>query len=401
MNFKYKGINKDGSFVENNISAISLLEAKKILKEKNIYYSEIIELKEYNYFNFFKKEIKNELLYSFSRELSMYLSSGNTLLKSLNIIKQNYKNNKKMNNFFEYLIYELKDGSTFYNSLKNQKEYKISNYYLETIKISEENGILPEVLLELSKFLKKQDSLDKEIKTALTYPIFMFFISFFMISFMLTFIVPEITKVFNNNNQKLPDSTQFVIFMGDFFSSYYIFIFLFIFISLLSYFLLLKNKKFKFLKDTFILKIPFFGNLILKSELIRFSYIISLLSKSSMNYSAIINLSNKTFKNLKLKNIFEEASKEVIEGKNFSLALKNKSENIINKNFIQNIILAEETSELEKVYTNIHELYLEENSDKIKKFLVLLEPILMLIVGSSVGFIVISMLLPIFTMSVK
>jgi general secretion pathway protein F/type IV pilus assembly protein PilC len=149
-----------------------------------------------------------------------------------------------------------------------------------------------------------------------------------------------------------------------------------------------------------ILKLPLFGDVALKSELARFSYIASLLTRSGVPFVQTINLSANILNNLVLKELFVGASKKVVEGKLLSNAL-NESQTKIDHAFVQSIALGEETSQLENVLTNISELYFEENRDKISMLLTLLEPALMLFVGGSIGFIVAAMLLPIFSMSIS
>ena len=149
-----------------------------------------------------------------------------------------------------------------------------------------------------------------------------------------------------------------------------------------------------------ILKIPLFGEIAQKSELARFSYIASLLTRSGVPFVQTIKLSANILNNLVLKEIFSSAAKKVVEGKLLSSAL-NDSKTKIDYAFIQSVALGEETSQVESVLTNIAELYFEENRDKISMLLTLLEPALMLFVGGSIGFIVAAMLLPIFSMSIS
>ena len=149
-----------------------------------------------------------------------------------------------------------------------------------------------------------------------------------------------------------------------------------------------------------ILKLPLFGDIAQKSELARFAYIASLLTRSGVPFVQTVNLSANILNNLVLKELFINASKKVVEGKLLSSAL-NGSKTKIDHSFVQSIALGEETSQLENVLTNVSELYFEENRDKISMLLTLLEPALMLFVGGSIGFIVAAMLLPIFSMSIS
>ena len=217
---------------------------------------------------------------------------------------------------------------------------------------------------------------------------------------MLTFVVPQITGIFESMDQELPMPTQFVIAAGDFFSSNFRLILALLFGGIATFVILRKKVyTFAYWVDKMVLKLPLFGSIAMKSELARFAYMASLLTRSGVPFVQTINLSANILNNRVIKELFVGASKQVVEGKLLSLAL-NASRVKIDHAFVQAIALGEETSQVENVLTNISELYFEENRDKISLLLTLLEPALMLFVGGSIGFIVAAMLLPIFSMSI-
>jgi len=403
MIFKYKGIDASGKKVRDKIEAISLSEAKAKLRNKGILYESIIEDAE-SFFDRFefsrKRKISPQELSSLSRELAIYIRSGISIVAALKVVQTHYERDKKMKLFLSTLSTLLDEGKNFYTALNEQSVLELPLFFKESIRVSEDGGILDEVLLELSRFLKEQDRIHKEIKSAFAYPTFMIVISLVMIAFMLTFVVPQITGIFASMDQELPKPTIFVIAAGDFFSQNFQTILAVIFIMIVS-FVLLRKKSYAFAYsiDVILLKLPLFGKIILKSELARFAYMASLLTRSGVPFVRTINLSANILNNRVIKEIFLVASKKVVEGKLLSAAL-NDNYKIIDMAFIQSVALAEETSEVESVLSNLSELYFEENRDKIALLLTLLEPALMLFVGGSIGFIVAAMLLPIFSMSI-
>jgi len=403
MIFKYKGINAEGKKVSNRVEALTLDEAKSKLKAQGVIYQTLVEDTPsfYEKFEFTSKyKIPPKELASLSRELSMYIRSGISIVSAIKIINSHYEKNKKMKLFLTTVSTYLDEGQNFYSALEAQNIVKLPPFFKESIKVSESGGILDKVLLELARFLKEQDRINKEIKGALAYPSFMIVVAFVMISFMLTFVVPQITKIFENMHQTLPISTRFVIATGDFFSNNYQMILAVVFILIVS-FVTLKKKVYAFAYgiDKFMLSLPLFGAIIMKSELARFAYIASLLTRSGVPFVQTINLSANILNNRVIKELFIRASKKVVEGKLLSKAI-NEDKMKIDIAFIQSIALGEETSRVETVLTNISELYFEENHDKISFLLTLLEPALMLLVGGTIGFIVAAMLLPIFSMSI-
>jgi general secretion pathway protein F/type IV pilus assembly protein PilC len=147
------------------------------------------------------------------------------------------------------------------------------------------------------------------------------------------------------------------------------------------------------------LKTPFFGDIVQSSELGRFSYIASVLIRSGVPFVQTVNLGANVLNNSVIKEKFLSASSKVVEGSKFSNALT-KGGFKIDRSFVQAIALGEETSQVSNILQNLSDLYFEENRDKIGIFLSLLEPMLMLIVGGVIGFIVSAMLLPIFSMNI-
>jgi len=404
MIFKFKGIDGDGNRVSDKVEAISLVEAKNKLKAKNIIYKSISEESPsfFDNLEFSRKyKIPAKELSSLSRELAMYIRSGITIVSALKIIQTHYEKDKKIKLFLTTVSTHLDEGKDFYTALDTQKIVILPDFFIQSIRVSESGGILDEVLMELSRFLKEQDKINKEIKAAFAYPSFMIVISLLMISFMLAFVVPQITGIFESMHQKLPTPTIVVIAMGDFFNHNFTTILAVIFASTAIFMLLMKKSyNFAYSIHKLILKVPLFGEIAEKSELARFSYIASLLTRSGVPFVQTINLSANILNNLVLKELFSGAAKKVVEGKLLSNAL-NDSKIKIDYAFIQSIALGEETSQIENVLSNLSELYFEENRDKVSMLLTLLEPALMLFVGGSIGFIVAAMLLPIFSMSIN
>jgi len=403
MLFKYKGYDASGKKVKSVIEASNLAEAKLKLKSKNILYSSITEEK-FNISNSFtlkrKYKIDNMTLSVISRDLSIYLNAGISLLNAIKLINERYKKNKKLSTFFESIVAFLDEGKNFHTALETQKSVLIPEFYLQSIRISEDGGILQSVLLELADYLKEQAKLSTQVSSAMAYPMFILVVAVLMVGFMLSFIVPKITAIFDQYDQKLPAITQFVINAGDFVNNYYhIIIISFIGFIMWFSFMLKTSYNFKYILDKFLLKVPFIGSLIELTQLSRFAYMNSILIKSGVPIVQSFKLGANILNNLVIKKLFEDASQKVVEGDKLSKILDNSKIVSIDISFIQAIAIGEETSQLSKILQNLSELYSQTTKDKINIFLSLLEPIFMLIVGSIIGTIVVAMLLPIFSMN--
>ncbi len=403
MLFKYSGFNKLGKKVKGTIEASNLNGAKSQLKLKNIMYT-TLKKDDFNILGklSFKRKVKIKplVLSTISRDLSIYLKSGISLLNAIKLINERYKSNRLLNPFFLSLVSYLDEGKNFFTALEMQNIIELPEFYLQSIKISEDGGILQGVLVDLADYLKEQYMLNKQIGSAMAYPAFIIVVSLLMVGFMLSFIVPKITAIFEHNNQALPPATQFVIAAGEFVNSYY-HIMLIGSIGLVFLFALSMNKlpKFKYMIDTFLLKIPFVSGLIEIGELSRFAYMNSILIKSGVPVVQAFKLGSNIIKNSVIKRLFSEASSKVVEGEKLSKILDNSKIYKIDIAFIQAVAIGEETSQLSEILDNLAELYSMQNKDKIGVLLTLLEPMFMLIVGGLIGFIVVAMLLPIFSMS--
>jgi len=403
--FKYKGFSPDGKKIKGTIESPDIESAKKNLKSKNIFYIDISEQQEFPFakiFSIFKRKnkISPEQLAMLSRDLSIYLKSGIPIVQALRLARNQYKDNKRIHAFLSIVVNLVDEGKSFYGALEAQSILDLPDFYKQSIKVSENSGILQEVLLELANFLKEQSRINKQIQSAFAYPMFIVVVSLFMVAFMITFVVPKITGIFTQLGQKLPKITIFVIATGEFFQNYWYILFIIIMIIVLMHIILLKTqKKYKYAIDLIMLKIPYFGKMIETSELARFSYISSVLIRSGVPFVQVVKLSSGILKNSVLRDLFVNASERVVEGGRLSSAL-NSADYKINSTFVQAIALGEETSQVANILSNLSEMFFEENKDKTALLLSMLEPALMLLVGGIIGLIVTAMLLPIFSMNI-
>ncbi|MFK5882379.1 MAG: type II secretion system F family protein [Sulfurospirillum sp.] len=405
MFFKYKGLDGEGKKTKGVFEANDMQEAKAKLKTRGIIYSSLAEDKPFiksHFRDLFTKNFPHKKLYIISKNLSIYLKSGvSSIVYAIKLEKQQYEDDKKIFRFFSSVETALQEGKSFYVALESQEVFKLPGFYKQSVKVAEESGTLGIVLKELSIFLKNQEKIKSKISSALAYPLFIVIVSFFMVGFMLSVVVPKITNMFDQLDQKLPKITQFVIALGDYIDKNWITILasIFIFITIFSY-MYKSFSKFTYMIDSMFLRFPLFGKIIQTSELAKFSYIVSVLINSGVTFVQAVKLSSNTIKNRVINHTFIQASNDLVKGKKLSNSLQ-KQNYKIDRAFIQAISLGEETSQMREILQNLSELYTEENSDKINKMLSLLEPVLILIVGAIIGVIIVAMLLPIFSLNLN
>ncbi len=393
MKFKYIAYEKNGKKIKGTIEAPDEKEAKELLK--HLY---IIEIKpsfsfDISFGKVSKKEIA-KVLYT----LGLYLKSSIPLKKALSLTK-NQSQNPKIKKFLSKIQNEINAGKNFKTALENQNIIKLPSFVINSIAIAENSGKLDLILIELSKFLKDEEKIASKTTQALMYPFFIISVSIVLLIVMLTTIVPKIVKMFKTLNQELPTATKIVLTLSEFVQKNYITIITVFFLTIFLFKLLYsKSKKFKYAVDSLYLKIPILKKLITSKELGRFSYMLNTLTTSGVNFVNALNMSINTIQNEKIKSYFQIALNDVLEGKKLSTSLKKHG--FYETNFIESIALAEESGEMENILQNISEMYLEEYESKTSTLLSLLEPVMMVVIGSIIGFIVTAMLLPIFSMNI-
>jgi len=400
MLFKYKGITKRGKSISGTLEASTLEEAKQKLKNQGIFYKSLTPTKEISLKSITQKEMSGPLLSSFAKELSSYLNSGMSILTAIRLIQDQHQNEKRYYSFLESLKTMIEEGKSLHHALNSQQVYKLPDFFLQSINVASQSGKMVPVLIQMGEFFSTQSKIKKQVGNALAYPMFIFIIAIGMVGFLITFVVPKITGIFQDTGQELPGITKFVLSISDFLTNHYMFL-LFSFIGLIIFFKLLYRYFYPYRKfyDGLILKVPVIGLIVQNYELGRFSYILSLMLESGVSYAHAVKLATSTFSNSAFKELFEKASQKVIEGNKLSYALQRTKGIKPRRNFMQGLALGEESSEVAQILSNLAVLYREENDDKLKLLLSLLEPFMMLFIGGIVGIIVSAMLLPIFSMN--
>ena len=397
MIFTYSGFDKNGNSVKSTISADSIVEAKEALLSSGILIEKIKEQK-----LFFTKKIQNSELVIICRNLSIYLKSSIPLYQALSLLKNSYEGDKKILLWLDALINSLKSGKTFFEALESQNIFKLPQFFLYTVKVSEKSSSLAPTLKELSDFMNGIERIKKEVTKAFVYPSFIILISIVLINFMLINIVPNIVDMFTSMGNKLPASTQFTLDVSNFLQDYGVYLLILFFGSISATgFFWAKQGKFRLYVDTILLKLPLFKTILLNYELGRFCSVTSLLLKNGVPFAQTMNFSSKIFSNALLQKVFENISGQIVEGSSFFDSVKSQDMIKLPADFISAVAIGEDSSELPFTLETLAEFYEENNKDKIAILLSLIEPVLMVFVGGVIGFLVISMLLPIFSISIQ
>ncbi len=397
MIYTYKGYDKQGKKVHSQIVAQSLEEAKSNLQYQGILVESIRQK-----ISWFTPKIKPLQLASICRNLSIYLKSSIPLYKALDLLQESYSKDKKMTLWLQTMAKELGSGSSFYEALKNQTIFKIPEYFLYSVNMAEKSSNLTNTLIDLGEFISGVERLKQEVTKAFIYPGFIMLIAIVIVNFMLTSIVPNIVGIFDSMDTQLPASTKITLQISYFFQEWGVVFFGFLVLVMvgIGFWLSLKGK-FRYFVDKTLLQIPLIKTILLNFELGRFCRVSSLLLKSGVPFAQTLHFSSGIFTNLALKRMFENVSNKVIEGKPFFEAVKSQDEIKVPADFLSAVAIGEKSSELAFTLETLSGFYETNNKDKISILLSLLEPILMIFIGGVIGFLVVSMLLPIFSISIQ
>jgi type IV pilus assembly protein PilC len=330
----------------------------------------------------------------FTRQLSTMIDAGLPLVRGLDIIASQHPNQK-----FKQIIVRVKEdveaGSTFADSLaKHPKVF--SNLYTQLIKAGETGGVLDVILQRLASYLEKMDSIKRKIKGAMVYPAIVISVAIMVLAIVIIFVVPVFAEMFKDMGTTLPALTQLVVDIS-FFTRHNI---LYILIAIAAIFFLVgfsynKSYKIRRLFDAFLLKLWLVGPLLLKTVIARFCRTLATLTAGGIAILDGLEITAKASGNIITEEAILEARKGISEGQTLAEPLMARPK-LFPPMVVQMISVGEQTGALEDMLNKIADFYEEEVDIAVASLLSALEPIMITILGATVGVIVVSMYLPMF-----
>ncbi len=345
-------------------------------------------------FTLFRKVSSSDLSL-FTRQLADLLNSGVTLLRALEIILNQTKNHH-LKAVVSDVHDSVRDGSTLSDSL-NKYPNIFSKLYTSMVKSGELSGSLDAVLNRLADFSDADEETRSKVRASLAYPLLMAIVGSATIFILITFVVPKLVEMFVELSQALPLPTRILINTSNFFARYWWLIIILIALMVTVYKRKEKNREAKFAIDKFKLKIIFFGDFIKKVEIAHFTRTLGTLLANGVIISKALAVVKDVAGNEVLSRDIERMLRDVVDGSSLTDTLVKSP---FFPDLVRNMVaVGEETGSLEKSLFKIAESYERQADRTIKVITSLLEPIMIVVIGSIVGFIVISMLLPIFQMN--
>lgn len=341
--------------------------------------------------------MKDKDLTFFVKRLSFLTKAGIPILDSLHMIREQ-TSGKGYARILDSVISDVSNGQYLSTSLAKYK-HLFGDFSINIISFGESTGILSENLEYLADELKKRQILRKKIIGAFIYPIVVTLATFGITGFLMIYLFPKIMPVFSSLHIKLPLSTRIVIFLSTFITNNGMAIIATL-LSLIIIFaiLLKKNTTFHFYFDKLIMKIPFIGNIIRAYNLANATRTMGLLLKSGLIISDALPITEKTTTNLVYKKEFHNITETVNRGDRISSYLKTRR-SLFPDVLSQIISVGERSGNLSNSLIYLSELYETEVDDFTKNISSLIEPVMMIVMGVLVGFIAISIITPIYSIT--
>lgn len=401
--YEYTALNDKGKKLKGIIDAQSTAAARQKLRESDIYLIELQEssgkkkegLLKRHAGGFFGKAGSREITVM-TRQLATLLGAGLPLVQSLTtLIAQT--SHPQLKKILAQIREQVNEGSSFSQTMTHYPQV-FPSFYLNMVRAGEASGTLHLVLERLADFSEKQQALKGRIRAALAYPLFMFLVGSVVLFFLVTFVVPNVTRIFDEMHQTLPLITILLIGVSRFLETFWWAIVAGLAAGAVSLnYFLSKTERGRNVRDRILLRLPVIGPMNRKMAVARFSRTLGTLLESGVPLLASLEIVRNIVGNALIGEAIRQAGNDVREGQSLSAPLARSG--LFPAIAVEMISVSEQSGNLEPMLYRIADAYEKEVESSITMLTSLLEPVMILVMGLIVGFIVVSILLPIFEMN--
>ncbi len=342
-----------------------------------------------------KKKITDKDLVIFTRQFATMIDAGLPLVQCLEILAAQ-TDNRTLGAVLGEVKLDVESGVTYADALKKHPKV-FSNLYANMVQAGEVGGILDTILQRLAKQMEKDAKLKSQVKSAMVYPAAIVAVAIIVVTVLMVWVIPIFAKMFTDFGGALPGPTQLVISASEFMQNYIIFMIAAAGVALYGIKRYYATPGGRLKMDTWALKVPVMGDLIRKIAVARFTRTFGTLIQSGVPIMDALEITARTAGNKVVENAIMAARSSVGEGKTLAEPI-GKSE-VFPAMVVQMISVGEATGALDAMLAKIADFYDEEIDTAVAALTSLLEPMLMVFLGTVIGFIVIAMYLPIFKMA--
>jgi type IV pilus assembly protein PilC len=392
--FTAKLKDSSGKLLSQTIDAESPAKAREAWRQKGFTIIEISAVKtgfNFKKISFANVTIKDKAL--FSRQLATLVNAGVSMVRGLAVMTQQ-ATNPKLKGALGEILADVEQGTNFSDALRKHPDI-FDRLYVAMVQAGETGGVLDDVLNRLAKLLEDAARLENQIKSAMTYPVVVTIIAVLIFVGMCKFIIPVFSGIFKELGSELPAFTQFLVNVSNFLNSWMFWLIpIGIFAFLTGYKMFYATPFGRLFMDKLFLKLPVFGDLVVKTAVARFSRTFGSLSRAGVPILSSLEITGETAGNVVIENALNAARQEVKEGGQITPAIERQK--VFPPMALQMLAIGEETGELDKMLMKIADFYENEVEEAVKALTSIMEPFMILFLGGLVGSILAGMYLPIF-----
>ena len=398
--FEYHALDRKGRKKKGLIDADGSKAAKAALRHQGLFPVELKEVStpaeasKSSVFPSFSR-VKSADISMMTRQLSTLVSAGFQLTPALNTLLPQIKK-ESLKKIISKIKDTIEEGSSFANAL-SQHPGVFSPIYVNMVKAGEASGTLSIVLERLADISEKQDALGRKMKSALAYPLLMTLIGSAVLFFLMTVIVPNITAIFDQMDHTLPWTTQTLIRLSNWLSRWWIFLGAGILLAVYGFIFIRKQPKIRKAMDRALLRLPYAGDLMGKLSLARLTRTLGSLLENGVPLLNALEIAKNVTGNMEIESAVNEAVKEVERGRELGQVMSEHA--CFPYLAVQMIKVGEQSGNLEPMLKKTARVYDNEIETTVMGLTALMEPLIILVMAVVVGFIVLSVCLPIFEMN--
>lgn len=398
-NFTYKAKDGKGKLLQGAMEADSRIVVTNRLQAMGYFpidvrADESKKKKAEGFGGFFQKRIKTKDITSMNRQMADLIAAGIPLVKALTIIT-NQTPNESLKEIISRVSSDVQGGDTLALAMSRHPRI-FSKLYCAMVRAGEIGGMLDSILERLADFAEVEEEIRGKIKAALAYPVVMVVAGIGAIVVLMTVVIPRILKIFSDLHQTLPLPTQILISILDFVKGNWYFLVGGLAIAVIAFWRFIKTEEGKLLWHTFQLRIPIIGDLVKKQQVARFARTLGSLLKNGVSILNSLEIVKEVMSNRIVKDEMSRVSDAITQGSGIAAPLRDSK--VFPPVVVNMISIGEETGRLPDVLLRVAASYEMEVDRSVKTMTSLIEPLIILGMGLVVAFVVISMLLPIFTL---
>ena len=389
--FTFEGKNIETErLVRGEVVAKDEEEARKKLQRRGIRPLRISKVKTAR-----KRRITQEDITVFTRQLATMMKAGLPLMQAFEIVARGHSN-PSMTEMLMQVRSDVEQGSALGKSFSKYPKY-FDRFYCNLVSAGESGGVLESLLDKLAVYKEKTQAIKKKVKTALTYPIAIIVVAIALIFIMMMFVLPAFKEVYANMGAELPSLTQLVMSLSDLFVDYgWIMIILLIISAFGLYKLHEKSPTFQKRIDALILRLPVFGAIVRKATIARWARTTSTLFAAGVPLVEVLDSVAGASGNILYEEATQDIRAKVTQG--LSLTSSMQSTDMFPNMVIQMAAIGEESGSLDDMLNKAAEFYEDEVDNSVSRLSALMEPIIMVVLGSLIGILLIAMYLPLFNL---